>query len=176
MINFPEKYSDTIKKFILAFYNDRKWQIEQSFLGIQIPVIDIELLCGSALADQLNQIARAAAGDIDRSDEDAAGEVQECIQGLCEWLFAPPGLYSSYHIPGEFWECDLGQMVARAMIWLERDELITLVQAAEIRHVTVQAISQAVSQGKLRSYIDPDARQRQGRTLVRKGDVQEFGD
>lgn len=169
----PERYRETIKNFIVAYYNQRRWEIEQAFLGIQVPLVQQELLFGSALADQLSEIARAAAGQIEPSkDGFAEGVVYEGIQDLMERLFSSPVL-GTYHIPAGFWHTELGQMVGRAMVWCSGDELITQAEAANLRGVTVQAINNAIRDGRLQSYVDPNSSgERQGRTLVSRSAVE----
>ena len=172
-INIPEQYRETIEQFLLAYWTRRTWEIEQTILGVQIPLIAPDTLYNSALADQLAEIARCAGGGVQHSEDGfTEGVIQEGIQDLMERLFCPPGLYTAYDIPSRFWEHPLGQMVARALLWIRGDELITLTEAAEIRGVTVQAISQAVKVGRLTRYVDPDAANPQrSRTLVSRCEV-----
>lgn len=173
MIHIPEQYKETIHQFILAYYNRRRWEIEQAFIGIQVPMATEDLLYNSALADQLAEIARAAAGKMEHSEDGwAEGVLMEGIQDLMERLFAPPGLGSAYDIPARFWETDLGQMVSRAMVWARRDELISVSEAAELRGVTIQAITNAVREGRLRRHINQDVVNPQHRTLVSRADVE----
>lgn len=169
----PEQYRETIKTFVMEYFTRRRWEIEQGFLGIQVGHLMPQTVYNSVLADQLAEIALAAAGER-KHDEFNDGVLQECIQDLMERLYAPPGLGSAYEIPERFWDTPLGQMVARALVWLKGDELITLAEAARIRGVTIPAISQAVDACRLRRYVDPDARQRQGRTLVSRSEVEKM--
>jgi hypothetical protein len=172
-IKIPEQYKTIIEEFTLQYYERRRWELEQGFLGIQISIIDMDVIQGSALAAQLAEIARAAAGELEHTDDGwTEGVVYEGIQDLCERLFSPPGLGAAYTIPRDFWESPLGQMVGRAFIWTKNDQLITQAEAAKIKGVTTQAISNAVREGRLIGYIDPDAPERQGRTLVSKADVE----
>jgi len=176
-MNIPEQYRSTIERFVQEYYNRRRWELEQGFLGLQIPFVHPEVITGSALADQLAEIARAAAGQVSDDDEGwNRGVVYEGIQDLMERLFAPPGLGSAYGIPARFWDTPLGQMVARALIWIKQDQLITLTEAAEMRGVTVQAVSQAVKDGRLMRYTNPDEPNPQRRTLVSRADVEALGD
>jgi len=176
MIQIPERYEETVRRFIREYANRRTWEIEQAFLGIQVGMITDELAFGSALADQLAEIARAADGQMEHTENGwTEGVLYEGVQDLMERLFCPPGLGTAYDIPARFWETDLGQMVARAMLWMRGDELITIREAAELRGVSVQAISQAIAAGKLRRYVDPDAPARQGRVLVSRREVMEDG-
>ena len=50
--------------------------------------------------------------------------------------------------------------------------LITLSEAARLRGVSLQAISQAVTRGTLKAYHDPQAPRHQGRRLVLRSDVE----
>jgi len=171
--DIPEAYRKTLINFLAPYYGGRKWELQESFGFHQLPVLTTEQLLLTPLAHQLATIARAAAGHIpDDADDLARGTLYEAIQGLMEDLFAPRGLGTAYHIPATFWDSPLGQMVARAYLWLKGDELITLAEAAEIRGVTIPAMSQAVSSGRLTRYVDPNASARQGRTLVSRAEVE----
>lgn len=171
MITFPEQYEETCKQFLQAFWHDRTWQVEQSVLGVQIPLVMPETLYQSALADNLADIARAATGDMPYN-EDRAGEIYEGIQQLMEWLFAAPGLTSTYTIPSSFWETPLGQMVGRAFVWVRQDELITISEAASILKVTGQAITNKIKSGDIRGYVNLAAPERQGRTMVARSEIE----
>lgn len=172
----PEEYQEIIRQFVVEYFNRRKWQIENNFVIFLDPHPQIIQIHKDPLStpfgQQLVEIARAASGLIEDDPEGFnRGVVYEGIQDLCEQLFAPPGLGSAYTIPASFWEHPLGQMVSVAMLWVQQDELITQAEAAKIRGVTTQAINQATRDGRLRSFKNPDANERQGRTLVSRRDV-----
>lgn len=166
----PKEYREIIKQFVMEYFSRRRWEIEQAFLGVQVGHLLPDAIYNSALADQLAEIALAAAGQREHHEFND-GVLYECIQDLMERLFAPPGLASAYDIPERFWDTPLGQMVARAFMWLKGDELITVAQAAKILGVTAQAVSQMVDDNRLRRYVDPDADKRQGHTLVSREEV-----
>lgn len=98
------------------------------------------------------------------------GEVREICQGMAEWLFAVPGIYS-YEIPAQWAETPMGGLWWRAILRTEGDDLITVAEAAELAGVTVQAISQRMDRGTLKSFTDPFAKERQGKRLVRRSEV-----
>jgi hypothetical protein len=52
------------------------------------------------------------------------------------------------------------------------EDLITQAEAAEMTDVTISAIHQAIKDGRLHGYQNPDAPQRQGRTLVSQSEVE----
>lgn len=174
-----EEYQEIIKQFVVEYFNDRKWQIENNFFIFldphpQIIHIHKEPL-STPFGQQLVEIARAAAGLMEDDPEGFnRGTVYEGIQNLCEQLFAPPGLGSAYTIPASFWEHPLGQMVSVAMLWVQQDELITQAEAAKIKGVGIQNINQAIQMGRLRSFKNPNANERQGRTLVSRRDVEKL--
>lgn len=174
-----EQYREIIKQFVIEYFNRRKWQIENNFmifidLNPQTAPVHKDPL-NTPFGQQLMEIARAADGQITDDPEGFnRGVVYESIQDLTEQLFAPPGLFNSYRIPSEFWETDLGQMVGRAYLWVQQDELITQAEAAEIKGVSIAAIGEAIKKGKLRGYKNPDAPERQGRTLVSRKDVEKM--
>jgi len=167
----PDQYKETIVNFLHHYYEGRKWEMRESFGFYQLPIWTHDQLLLTPLAHQLAMIARAAAGEISGGDL-VRGTVHEGIQGLMEDLYCPRGLNNAYDIPARFYDTPLGQMVARAWLWLQGDELITLAEAAEMRGVTIPAMSQAVKDGRLTRYVDPNAGSRQGRTLVSRAEVE----
>ena len=173
-VEFPEQYAEACTSFLALYWQGRKWEMQEGFGFHQLPILMEDDLRRTMLAESLSMIAHAAAGDFDRENEMLVGEIYEHIQDLMEYLFAPPGLSMAYSIPNSFWESPLGSMVARAQVWLRGDELITLKEAAEIRGITIQAISQAVKAGRLTRYIDPDKPERQERTLVSRKEIEEM--
>lgn len=169
----PEAYRDAILAFLRLYWQGRRWEMQESFGFHQLPLLTDDQLLTRPLADTLAEIARAAAGEIQHSEDGfAEGVVYQGIQGLMEALFCPPGLTAYDPPPAHWWETDLGHMVARALLWIKADELISLKEAAEIRGVSVPAISRAVQNGRLTRYVDPDAPKRQGRTLVSRAQVE----
>lgn len=151
----PVQYRETIQQFLRNYYEQRKWDIEQAFLGVQLPLLPNDILYGSALADQLAEIARLAAGEMDVPTAIALG-VGEGIQDLMERLFAAPGTGYSYTIPQSFWQTPLGAIVSAAHFRLRGDDLITITEAARMLDVSVQAISNRIDRGQLAAYRDPD--------------------
>lgn len=99
-----------------------------------------------------------------------SGEIHDICQAMAEWLFAFPGS-NSYSIPNEWADSAMGALWWMAYIRATGDELITIVQAAELAGVSQQAITARIDRGSLRAFTDPGAKQRQGRRLVRKGDI-----
>lgn len=171
-----EKYQEIIKTFIIEYYNDRKRQVENNFMVIIPLEADARIWekpLQTPFGQELMEIARAAAGLIEDDKEGwNRGVVYEGIQDLMEQLFAPPGLFATYQIPAEFWEHPLGQMVGRAWVWVQQDELITQAQAVELGAPSVQAVNNAIRDGRLRGYKTPEPEhQRQGATLVSKKEV-----
>lgn len=173
-VQIPEQYTETCLAFLAHYWQGRKWEMQENFGFHQLAMLSPDDLQRTILAETLATIARAAAGEFDRDNESLAGEVYECLQGLMETLFSTPGLGGSYLIPDTFYDSPLGQMVGRAWLWLRHDELITIAEAAKLKNVSVQAISQAINDGRLRAYFNPDAKQRQGRRLVSRQQVDEL--
>lgn len=174
-VTFPAQYEVACLEFLRANWDRRSWQMREEFGFHNLPHLIDDDLRRTFLAETLAEIARAAAGEISRSDEARAGEVYECTQSLAESLFAPPGLGAAYHIPPEFWETPIGAMIARSHIWLRGDDLITIAEAARLRGVTPQAIGQAIDDGRLTGYIDSSApNPRKARRLVSRRQVEEM--
>jgi hypothetical protein len=168
-MTIPDQYKDTITRF-LAQYGE--W-LEYQLQALE-PAHD---LAETGLARQLAFIAQAAAGDLQHyagDDEDPLEEqILSDVADLLARLYHVPGIGTTddVDVPAAFWDHPLGQMCARALLWALEGKLITLQEAADTAWVTVQAVSQAVATGRLAGYIDPDATQRQGRTLVKRTDV-----
>lgn len=174
----PERFRQMVREALLQYWQQRTWEIEQAVIGCQVgvpgpeglqPVLP-EVLVNSALADSLAEIARAADGE-GPLPEQVAGEVQECIQDLCERLFSSP-LLAGYEIPEEFWETPLGAMTARALFRARGDELITITEAAELLGLTVSAVSQYLVRGQLTGYPDPWEPNPARRRRVLRSDVE----
>lgn len=167
---FPEQYQTACLSVLSRIWNHYQWQMQERFGFYNITPLDAIQITRTFLAEEIALIARAAAGEIDRENEDLAGELNETIQSTLELLFSSP-LITGYQIPDEFWYSEFGQIVARAIVWLRQDQLITVTEAAELRGVSVQAISNAVRDGRLRRYVDPDEPNPQRQTLVSRDEV-----
>ena len=151
----PEQYQEVIRQFLMAYWARRIWEIEQTVLGVQVGLVAPETLYNSALADQLAEIARLAAGEMDVETAIALG-VMEGIQDLCERLFAAPGLGYSYQVSAWFWETPLGAIVGKAHFRIRGDELITITEAAGILGVGLSAMSNRIDRGDIQAYRAPD--------------------
>lgn len=170
---FPPQFETAITEFLAAYWHDRQWEMEQEFGITDLPPLWGDELRQTFIAEKLATIARAAAGEIDRANEELAGEVYECCQSLAENLFAAPGLGAAYDIPAAFWSAPIGEMVALAFIWLERDELITVAEASRISGKPISTLSSQIERGKLRSFRDPRAvNPQKSARLVRRADIE----
>lgn len=167
-----------VREFTTRYVQDKLlWQLGQIVPGAdQLPMVRQTLMTlyeGGADALQYTMepqewltMALYGAGVIEAD----AKEMQEICQGMAEWLFALPN-QAQYDIPRYWAETDMGALWWQAAIRAQGDEMITIAEAAELAGVTVQAISQRISAGKLTGYINPLANERQGRRLVRRSDV-----
>ncbi len=164
---FPELFRETCEQFLTAYWNDRLFEMQNVFGLYDLPIV--ENVNRLMIADTLLQIAKAAAGETEHLD---TGEVYECVQSLCEHLFAAPGIGAAYRIPQEFWDAPIGQMVNLAFIWARGDELVTLSEAAEISGKSLSTLSQMISRGKLQSYPDPREPNPQKRNRLLRSDVE----
>lgn len=176
-----EKYA-AIRKIVVEFtreYLERRllWQLGQIVPGADDvePVVQVvhrlyeddpDALTYTMEPQEWLSMALYGAG---LSDEDP-DEMREACQQMAEWLFAVPGIYS-YSIPDQWADTDMGALWWQAQLRCEGDELITIAEAAQVAGVTVQAMSQRVTRGKIRSFTDPLAGKHQGKRLVRRSDV-----
>lgn len=127
---------------------------------------EIELLCDVANG----KINRATA------DEFAVMEIAMTVQSVCEALFVAPGGTYAYIIPEQFWNTQLGQVVARVQMWLRDDDLISITEAAKmLRNGTekrdLMYVRSLIKSGQLTAYPDldepnPTQRQRVSRAAV----------
>lgn len=173
----------SIRKIVIAFtreYIERRllWQLGQIIPGaddVQPAVSALHRLYDLDDPDALRYtmepqewltMALFGAGLV---DEDPF-EMREVCQSMAEWLFAFPGS-NRYSIPDEWADTEMGALWWQAQLRCEGDELITIAEAASLAGVTVQAMSQRVTRGKLRTFTDPLAPDRQGKRLVRRSEV-----
>lgn len=170
-----------IRRFLDEFLRDRHWQINQTVLGAEICVrtsdgwqplyVPGDLLYNGPAGQEWLLMARAAAGELRDDEGFLRGEVYETCQKWAEWLFAVPGLGTSYHIPDQWYESPAGAIWAAALVWSQGDELITIAEAAALAGVPVSTISSRIDRGQMRAFVNPDASRRQARRLVRRGDA-----
>jgi hypothetical protein len=160
--DIPEPYRDTCIDFLRMYWNRATWIMGDRWGFHNLPLQTEDDLLHAMIAEDLAIIAKAANGDTEHNDWNV-GIVAETIEGICEDLHP-----FNYATPTDFWESSIGQMMARANLWLQGDELITIAEAARIRGVTPQAISA----GRLTGYIDPSAPQCQVRRLVSRAEVE----
>lgn len=168
-IDPPAQYASTIQHTLAAVYTGLRWTLQEGFGFYNLPNLTPDQLARTLFAEQLCEIARIAAGLI--TDPDALAIGQECIQSVCETLFAGAGS-PIYHIPAEFWSLPVGQMIALARLRISRDGLITIKDAADRLGITTQAVTAMLDDGRLMAYIDPAAPARQGRRLVSRRDIE----
>lgn len=163
-----------IKEFLEQWWTSLAWQVRETLLGTELPHATAEQLYDSGLGVVLRQIAAAAEGLYEERDEDIAGEVHEACQQVAEWMWARPGNPSTYSIPADWWATPIGNLVIRALIWSEGDELITLSEAHEISGRTLSGLSQLIARQKLTAYRDMGEPNPQKRTRVRRSEVEKL--
>lgn len=165
-----EQSKQIILEFLGQWWHELSWQAHETLLGTQLPRATPEQLYDSGLGSVLQQIASAAEGLLSDSEE-LRGEVHEACQQVAEWMWARPGMPSAYNIPAEWWATPLGNLVLRALLWAENDELLTVSEAAELVGLSVSAVSQWIVRGKLTAYRDLSETNPQRQTRVRRSEV-----
>lgn len=168
-----EKSKQTITEFLNQWWSSLQWQVQETLLGTQLPHTTGEKLYESGLGSVLRQIAAGAEGLLP-DDEATRGETHEACQQVAEWMWARPGMPGAYHIPDEWWITPLGNLVWRALLWSEGDELLTVTQAAELAGVSVSAVSQWLMRGKLTTYRDLSEANPQRQTRVRRSEIEKL--
>lgn len=164
-----------VAAFAAEFWRERVWQLEQTLLDTQIALAAVtpptgdEWFTRGLEPQSWLDMARAGLGLVEASDDDRA-QVREICRSLAEWLFAVPGAGSGV-IPDLWYETEMGALWAAALVWCEGDELIPLAEAARLAGIPLTTLAGRIERGRLRAYVDPTAASRQGRRLVRRGDV-----
>lgn len=121
-------------------------------------------------------MARAGLGLVETTPETEA-TIQHSVLQICNslksWLFTiPPD--SPYPTPFAFADTEIGELWHAAMIWaIGRDQLVTVVEAANMLGISRQAVSQRMFARKLTVLVDPWAPQHQGRNLLLRSEIAE---
>lgn len=165
-----EQSERAIKEFLAFWWADLTWKAHETVAGAQLPPQTPDQLYDQLLGLTLRDIAAAAEGLL---PDERKGEAYEACQQLAEWMWARPGMPSAYTIPWQEWAATpVGNLVLRAMLWLEGDELITMSEAAKLSRRRLQTISDMVARGTLTGYRDPDEPNPTKATRVRRSDVE----
>jgi hypothetical protein len=126
-----------------------------------------EDLLATPAGQKLLTIAQAGQPGADRA------EVADCVSDILAALFGVPG-EAEYSVPPEFWETEIGALIAAAQVWAREDELVSMSEAAEISGKSLSALSQLVARGKLRRYPDPAELNPQKRNRLLRSEVEKL--
>lgn len=165
-----------VAAFASEFWRERAWQLEQMLLDAQFALNVVTAPHGDEWFTRGMEpqswllMARAGLGLVEPTDINRA-VVHKVCQSLAEWLFVIPGAGMAYTIPDSYHESEMGALWAAALLWANGDELITQAEAARLLGVSSSTIASRIDRGQLRVFIDPAAPSRQGRRLVRRGDI-----
>lgn len=161
----------TVRRFACEFWNRLRWQAGQFIPGAdsQLPmdIMPENVLERGIEAQEWLTMALYGAG----LQENDPAYIYEICQGMAEWLFATIPDQAHYTIPDAWAESEMGALWWAAMIRVEGDELITMAEAAVLAEVPLSTLQARLDRGQLRAFVDPTAPARQGRRLVRRGDV-----
>lgn len=135
------------------------------YIDAQAPSEIIASLTAGEYASSLNLIHLAASGVLSHN-ANTVSAVRRACQRLTDVLYGIMPV--PYTVPDSFSTTPIGVIWWQALLWCERDELITLSEAASLIGVTVQAIS---SSRKLSFFVNPTQKGRAGRRLVRRSEV-----
>jgi hypothetical protein len=124
-------------------------------------------LLATPAGQKLLTIAQAGQPGSDRA------EIADCISDILAALFGVPG-EAEYSVPPEFWETEIGTLIAAAQTWAWGDELVSMSEAAEISGKSLSALSQLVARGKLRCYPDPTEPNPQKRNRLLRSEVEKL--
>lgn len=168
----PERYRDTVEQFLAEHWQWHIQEITQAAMENKLAPSEPRNLLQSPVAHELCLIAQAAADKLEHCPENDDA-VRKAIHNLGKRLFVPSFAPVGFtRLPG-FRETSLGKMIARALLWLCQDDLISIAEAAKLLEVTHQAIKNAIKDRRLTEYINPDApNPRRGRVLVSRSEVE----
>lgn len=170
-MEISESSKQAITEFLTAWWNDMTFQVSQTVAGAGMPPMDSEQLYNQMFGQELQAMAAAAEGLLERTPV-VADMILASVQSLCEWMWARPGMPAGYTIPAEWWGTPVGNLALRAHLWASGDELITLSQAAEISGKSLSSLSQMVDRGKITGYVDPGENNRTKRSRVMRSEIE----
>jgi hypothetical protein len=163
----------TIKNFMVNWYNDLTWQVSQTVMDASMPILDADQLYNQPFGQDLQMLGMAADGELVKTFENV-DEVIGVIQKLAEWMFARPGQGAMYEIPASFWQSEIGWVALQAYLWAHDDELITITEAAKMLGKTISTVSSMVQRGQLTGYSDPNEHNPRRQTRLSKIQVEEM--
>ncbi len=165
-----EQSQRAIKEFLVHWWADLTWKAHETVAEAQLPPMTADQLYDQLLGLTLRDIAAAAEGHL---PEERRPEIYEACQQIAEWMWARPTMPSGYTIPWEEWTATpIGNLVLRAMVWIEGDELITISRAAEITGRSLTDLSGMVGRGRLTGYRDPQEPNPTKATRLRRSEVE----
>jgi hypothetical protein len=176
-VDFPAHYHPILKEFLQSYWKRRLQELQhitraQSFL----PSLTDEVIFQSDLARNLALIAQAAAGEL-RHTPEVDQQLAIAVEDLLGRLFVPPGsvpVAIVRFVPSTFWESDLGRIVAKARIWLVKDQLMTITQAADYLEIHLSGIRRRIDRGDLTPFHNPDTPNPQrGAILLLRSEVEQ---
>lgn len=136
-------------------------------IGKEVP---LELLFTSEIGQCLVRIAEAAENQVPWSPDTAQAVLADC-DVFETWLNQTP---VAHRTPEEFWNTPIGYLVLQARLWADRDQLISLKDAAELSGLSLSSLSQRISRGQMKSYRDPHEPNPQRARRIRLTDLEQF--
>ena len=126
----------------------------------------LEQLRSGPLGETLSRLAAVARGPAREATED----VLDAIDGVLQLLFWPAAA-DDYSVPRNFWDSDLGRMMARAKYRaFQPNELVSIGTAAQQLGVTRPTIYRWMDDRTL-NYVRDDM---SGRTFVVRKDIENY--
>jgi hypothetical protein len=152
MMSIKAESEQAIKTLLVNWWKSVNQQLAAATgKAVQIGEAPVEVLYTAEVGQRLQRIALAAEGNMPWSEANADAVVEEC--NLFEaWLTNTPFMTKT---PEEFWKTPVGYIVLNARLWAERDQLISVSQAADISGLSLSTLSQRVSRGKVEGFEDP---------------------
>ncbi len=168
MLQITQTAEREIKSLLASWWTAVNQQLAAvTGASTQIGDAPVDLLYASEIGQRLVHIAAAAEGALEWDETTAHGIVEDC-HAFEAWLNQTP---ITHKTPEEFWATPVGYMVLRALVWAERDRLISLSEAAEESGMSLSVLSQRISRGQIMGYRDPYEKNPQRARRIRLADL-----
>lgn len=153
MAQISEKAEKAIKTLLESWWAAVNEQIDAATgAAVRIGEAPMDILFASEVGQRMVRIAQAAEGLLEW-DPDTAWRIFEDCNDTEKWLTKTPIIQKT---PQEFWSTPVGFMLLCARVWAEHDRLISLREASEMSGLSLSALSQQISRGKIHGYLDPE--------------------
>ena len=168
MIQIHPSAETEIKQLLESWWSAINRQLAAATgAAVLIGPAPLDMLYTSEIGQRMQHIAAAADDQLEWSEETARAICEDC-RAFEAWLNQTPITHTT---PEEFWATPMGYRVLRALVWAERDRLISLSEAAKQSGMSLSVLSQRISRGQIMSYRAPAEKNPQRARRIRRSDL-----